>query len=130
MSKPDWSQVYLTADELKEKFSEAHLLTLKQHYYERCLAYAAGQNLDVKEVADSGVVFVQEHITLDRYGDIPLSICYDVETIDDDTMWLALDLLWLALQMDPDAFQQNYATIGSGKPKTFKYNELKFLVKH
>ena len=133
MNKPDWSEVYFTADVLGEKFSNTQLITLKQHYYDEVDKYyfhgeGFFKHVTLKDACDSGDIKVREFIK--HESGKPLTICLDVERADDDAVFHALDQLWLVLQEHPNFLQLDQATLFTGESKTFKYKDLHWLVRH
>lgn len=105
-----WPDLLIAAESERELFEDVRIVTAKSQFYEEVYELAImrlvqlSKSLDVDAINSMALSIIEEHkpyITeyarIDKDG---VLICIDVEQITDDTMWPALDMLYLAIQQE------------------------------
>jgi hypothetical protein len=127
----DWAEVIMTADAEKEIFSNMRIVTARSEYISKaqelaidelyCPAYIFKDSpqIDITiataNIIQSGQVRVRESATIYSDG---IFVCLNVDVIDDDAVWKALDMVYLAMS--------NNGTWISDIPLTFDMTDLSF----
>lgn len=102
-----WSDVYFTAESEKEPFTDLTIFTAKSEM----LMIAASQAVQTllsqqKQLSDTIIDELSQQLIEEnkiqvyefaRIGDDKTEVCIDVDIIDDDTVWKALDMVYKAV---------------------------------
>lgn len=127
LNKVDWADVIMAADAEKEIFSNMRIVTARSEYISKAQELAIDKsyktnNIDeynintiTLDIIKSGEVKVYESAVIYEDG---IFVCLDVDVIDDDAVWKALDLVYLAVSNDGEWV--------SDLPLTFDTNTISF----
>lgn len=127
-----WSQVYFTAEANREPFEDVNIITLKSYFTEKVYDLATQQvgvedtnklMRRVRHIIKGGELKVYEHVEVSPTG---IRIITDAETVDDDTLWTALDKLAAAL----DCLEGKCGMVTFGQPTTYKLSDIPSLNLH
>lgn len=126
-NKVDWADVIMAADAEKEIFSNMRIVTARSEFISKAQELAIDEsyktnNIDecnintiTLDIIKSGEVKVYESAVIYEDG---IFVCLDVDIIDDDAVWKALDLVYLAVSKDGEWV--------SDLPLTFDTNNISF----
>jgi hypothetical protein len=126
-NKVDWADVIMAADAEKEIFSNMRIVTARSEFISKAQELAIDEsyktnNIDeynintiTLDIIKSGEVKVYESAVVYEDG---IFVCLDVDIIDDDAVWKALDLVYLAVSNDGEWI--------SDLPLTFDTNNISF----
>lgn len=103
-----WPDLLISAESDRELFEDVRIVTAKSQFYEEVYELAimrlvqASKSLDTDAINKMAALIIDEHNPyITEYAiinDDGALICIDVDQITDDTMWSALDMLYLAIQ--------------------------------
>lgn len=127
-----WSDVYFTAEANREPFEDVNIITLKSYFTEKVYELATRQvgvedtiklMRRVRQIIKGGELKVYEHVNVSSTG---IRIIIDAETVDDDTLWTALDKLASAL----DCLEGKCGKVTFGTPTTYTLSDIPSLNLH
>lgn len=126
----DWSSAYFFASAHNEEFEDVHVVTAKNEYVTLAneLALKSVSSIDDKEINHvtrsliaSQRLTVTESVTINDDG---IKVVINAESVSDDVMWRALDMLAQAI----DQLDEKNGTIEFGEPLQFSLSEVPWVI--
>lgn len=127
-----WPDVYFTAEANRERFEDVNIVTLKSHLTEQAYDQAIHEvgisnetklRHRVNTILNSGQLRVTEHVEVRQDS---IRVVVDCENIDDETVWVALDMVASAL----DKLQGKLGTVNFSGFKSYTVSDITWLNVH
>ncbi|PPD53433.1 MAG: hypothetical protein CTY12_04955 [Methylotenera sp.] len=105
-----WPDLLIAAESERELFEDVRIVTAKSQFYEEVYELAIMRliqqskqldtdtiNKTAQSIIDEHNPYITEYATINGDGAV---VCIDVDHITDETVWSALDMLYLAVQQE------------------------------